>query len=236
MQCRLCLQERELHNSHIIPEFLYRPGYDEKGRMFAIRNGDFRPRYIQQGLRERLLCAQCEGLFANQYEDYFSKLWYVKKTLPSSWSEGFFQIQNLDYTLFKLFHLSILWRAAISSLSPFLMVSLDKHEEQIRQMLLNSDPGPPTDYQIFGVMALSPGTKDVFDGFIVSPTVSTVEDRTIYMFVFGGCIWHYVADSRPIEKMLPISLSSEGVLNMPVRDLLKFTPVVRFIRDNLDQI
>lgn len=28
--CALCLEEQALQNSHIVPEFLYRPAYDDK--------------------------------------------------------------------------------------------------------------------------------------------------------------------------------------------------------------
>ena len=33
MPCALCHEERDIRNSHIIPEFLYEPLYDEKHRL-----------------------------------------------------------------------------------------------------------------------------------------------------------------------------------------------------------
>jgi len=43
--CRLCLQERPLRDSHIIPEFLYRPLVDEKHRAAALDQGVAKLRY-----------------------------------------------------------------------------------------------------------------------------------------------------------------------------------------------
>lgn len=34
--CKLCLKEKELMFSHIIPEFFYEPMYDEKHRFMQI--------------------------------------------------------------------------------------------------------------------------------------------------------------------------------------------------------
>ena len=33
MSCRLCKNDEPLQNSHVIPEFLYGPSYDEKHRI-----------------------------------------------------------------------------------------------------------------------------------------------------------------------------------------------------------
>lgn len=231
MKCRLCLQERDLRDSHIIPEFLYRPGYDEKGRMLALEKNNKRPRYIQKGLREKLLCDSCEGLLSKQYENYFSKYWYLKRTLPSSTTSEYLSLDNIDYQRFKLFHLSVLWRASVSSLDPFQMVDLGIHQETIRQMLLNGDPKQPSEYQVFGAVVLSPDTTKVLDGFVVSPTFQITNGLKIYAFVFGGCIWHYVEGNQPFEAMLPISLTSDGKLKLPVRDLRVIKPITLFFED-----
>lgn len=237
MKCHLCLQERDIRNSHIIPEFLYRPGYDEKGRLLALEKGNIKPRYVQKGLHEKLLCDACENLLANRYEDYFAKLWYLNKTLPDTINADFLEVENLDYNLFKLFHLSILWRASISRLAPFKEVSIGiEQEERLREMLLAGNSGLPTEYQIFGALLLSLGTHRVLDGFIMSPIVQIHEGSPVYMFVFGGCAWHYVPGTRPIEGFMPISLSSEGRINLPVHDMQHVTPITLFFKEEVSKM
>jgi len=36
MKCKICCQQKELRDSHIIPEFFYKPMYDDKHRFNVI--------------------------------------------------------------------------------------------------------------------------------------------------------------------------------------------------------
>ena len=240
MKCKLCLQERKICKSHIIPEFLYKQGYDENGQMHVLKKGNSKPKNLQHNLDvyEKLLCADCEeNLLNKKYEKYFHKIWYLDKILPTIATSDFFEIPKLDYASFKLFHLSILWRASISSLAPFAMVSLgNEQEELIRQMLLNGDPGQPNDYQIFGALLLSRGTNKVLDGFIVSPTLQEYYGLQIYQFTFGGCAWHYVVGDQLIEDFLPFSLSASGSLRLRVRDIGNLASITRFFIEDVSQM
>jgi len=44
-----------------------------------------------------------------RFEDYFKRAWY--KLRPNLVERPAVLVKGLDYTLFKLFYLSILWRA-----------------------------------------------------------------------------------------------------------------------------
>ena len=228
MYCKLCLEERTLINSHIIPEFLYRPGYDEIHRIRVLSKVKDSYDQIQKGYREKLLCASCETKICS-YEDYFAKLWYVQKSLPEVSDGTSFQLSGLDYTLFKLFHLSVLWRSSIPSLPPFSQVSLEGNEEYIRKMLLDQQPGSPDDYQIFGVLLRYPGSDQVLDGLIASPTLQIFNQRRLFMFVFGGCVWHYYeVFGNPDSVLEEISLSPEGTFTLRSKSLDEVDPLHRF--------
>jgi hypothetical protein len=232
MPCRLCLQDKELRDSHIIPEFLYRPGYDEKHRMEVLDQSRLQPRLIQKGLRQRLLCSECENILANTYEDYFSSLWYLYGALPDVAGGPYWHLAKLDYSRFKLFHLSILWRASMSTLPPFSEVSLGPSEERLRVMLLHQQPGTIDDFQIFGVLLLFPGSSQVFDGLITSPTAQVRDGHRLYMFTFGGCVWHYYESlGQPNPLFAQIALSPAGTITMPVRTLDKVGPLDRFFKE-----
>ena len=70
--CRLCLKKKVLKNSHIIPEFIYSPLYDEKHRFHVLSNMNVSgPAKLQKGIREYLLCGECEGKLS-KYERYMS--------------------------------------------------------------------------------------------------------------------------------------------------------------------
>ncbi len=233
MLCRLCLEERDLCASHIIPEFLYRPGYDEKHRMEVIRRASPEITVIQKGFREQLLCAECEGLLSSRYENYFADLWYSRQPHPPTTSQSLILLTQLDYTKFKLFHLSVLWRAHVSSLAPFRIVSLGPHAETIRQMILAEDPGPPSRYQIIATAVLFPGTREILEGMICGPMKAHLGGNRMYMFLFGGCLWMYLVGAGDVDMVRPAALSEQGQITLLVNDWTRITPLDRFMREHM---
>ena len=150
--CRLCLRERELlRKSHIIPDFMYRELFDDKHRMVKGTpiTGE-RPQNLQSGEYEGgLLCASCDNSIIGGYEGYASKVLYgggipirVENVRKADDGLEITILHGLDYKIFKLFLLSILWRASISSLPFFDAVDLGPYEEKLRVALLSGDPGP----------------------------------------------------------------------------------------------
>lgn len=147
-RCALCRQERELCLSHIIPEFFYTALYDEKHRFFMystdpnekVRGPE------QKGLRERLLCDECEGLLS-PWEKYAREVVFgsAKLDLSADPQRGA-TANGVDYGRFKLFSMSLLWRAGVSSLSYFLRVNLGAHEKVLRRRILAADPGHYWEY------------------------------------------------------------------------------------------
>ncbi len=230
MKCRLCQKERDLCKSHIIPEFLYCRTYDDKHRYVALKQGKDQPQYIQKGFYEHLLCLECERLLDGRYESYFARLWYRSKPLPNSTNRKLINYNGLDYARFKLFHLSILWRASVSSLDLFSMISLGTHEDIIRNMLLTADPKTQSDYQILGAVMLQPASTKILHDLIVSPTAQTIDGVPVYMFTFGGCVWYYVLATRP-TRFSKVALKSHGQLTLGVVDLRAITTVITHLQD-----
>jgi hypothetical protein len=188
--CKLCGENSELQNSHIIPEIFYDLVYDEKPRRFHVipSNPSKKIEYKQQGFREHLLCRNCEGRFG-QLEDYVKRAFIDgkivdgKRTHATQTQDGMV-LTNLDYKKFKLFLLSLLWRMSITTLDFFVNVSLgQKHEGKIRQALVSEDPLQPEDYPcIFERLTL--GGK-FYQDFILKPYCLRGAFR-IYLAVIGG--------------------------------------------------
>ena len=132
-----------MRNSHIVPESLYRPLYNDKGHMSAIRWPDERHRargLLQKGIRERLFCEACEQHFNEHFEKPFLKQWFPNP-LPDLWDGDDIHCLTVDYASFKLFHLSVLFRAAVSSLATYANVDVGPHESRLRRQLLERNPG-----------------------------------------------------------------------------------------------
>lgn len=189
--CKLCKNERELQGSHIIPEFMYRPLYNEKHKTvgYLLGRGEPKPQLVQKGLREALLCTECERFLNESFESPNVPLWRalaeeergpdlsVKRIqLPDGGYVA--HVSEFDYASFKLLLLSILWRASVSGREEFAEVTLGPHEETIRQMLLSKQPGGQADYPCLIFLFLEPKL-----GIMVPPFRSRMEGHTTYHFI-----------------------------------------------------
>jgi hypothetical protein len=213
MKCKLCLKEKPLRQSHIIPEFLYRQIYDDKHRVFGERVDGKLYNILQKGIRHRLLCANCE-LLIGRYENYFAREWYELKRLPEEIYGNALMLDGLDYSNFKLFHLSILWRASVAPGWEFQEVSLGPHEEKLRNMLLSAAPGSENEYRILGIVLLFPGSREIFDEVIITPHFSRIGGLNTYLFLFGGCAWSYVISKHTPPPVVHHALSQSGTMGL----------------------
>ena len=68
--CALCLEERDLQLSHIVPKFVF--GYVKRSAPSALRSHRKPNLRIQDGEKEYLLCWECEQLFSG-WEKLFSE-------------------------------------------------------------------------------------------------------------------------------------------------------------------
>ncbi|WP_211314285.1 hypothetical protein, partial [Celeribacter halophilus] len=76
--CALCLQERELKNSHIMPQSMYRAA-GRAGEPFEsdlIHVDHMRGTAVRTSkqLKQKLLCESCEDKFSRIGEDYFARI------------------------------------------------------------------------------------------------------------------------------------------------------------------
>jgi len=213
MPCKLCQKGEPLIKSHIIPEFLYSALYDEKHRFHEIHvDSDTKNRFSQKGVREPLLCNSCEQYFS-KFERYASLVLNSGFELTVKRIDGILHFEGVEYTQFKLFALSILWRASVSTLDFFEEVNLGLHEEILRKMLLDGESGEENDYPFL----LSPilHENEIQEALIVKPTISTLDQNEAYRFVFGGITWVYIISVNQVpDVVVKASISKLGVLKM----------------------
>jgi hypothetical protein len=205
-RCALCHKSGPLCRSHVIPEFLFSTLYDTEHRfieMTDVANGIVRKG--QKGYWERLLCSSCESRL-NQYEKHSRRLFVDPLPPHIANSRRIREHPRLDYSLFKLFCLSVLWRASVSSISIFDHVKLGPHEEKIRLMLLMNDAGDATTYPVQAMALHFEG--DHFRDFLVEPTHARLDGQKFYRFVFMGfVIFIYVSGQTisPAQQRLAIA-------------------------------
>ena len=220
-----------MKNSHIIPEFIYSSLYDEKHRFHEISDDVKKKNKMpQKGIREKLLCSECEQ-HLSKYERYASLVLNGGFSLTVRNKGRLVHLGNIDYKKFKLFALSILWRAGVSDLSVFSQVKLGPHEEKLRIMILNDNPGAEHQYPFI----LSPiiHENEVQEALIVAPTWTRLENHYAYRFVFGGIAWVFVVSGHKApEVIIYASINSQDELTMIPWELSD----LRFITDMAQEL
>lgn len=210
MTCALCLKQRELCESHIVPEFFYKNLYDDRHLAQLVEVGQDKEAFLRKGFREHLLCKECENFLNTQYESYVASVWQSK--FPGQDDGEAYTVNGLDFARFKLFHLSVLWRASVSNLSFFKNVFLGKHEEKIRAMLLSKNPGRSDIYTISGSTSIYEGAP--LHG-VTEPVVKKIRSHTVYLFRFGGCLWRYWVASHSSRGLVANPFEADKPLVLP---------------------
>ncbi len=164
---------------------------------------------LQVGVREKLLCEDCEQLLNDKYEKPFQEQWKP----PIQISHESAHSALYDYTSFKLFHLSILFRSSISSLTSFREVNLGVHEERIRQLLLSEQPGEHWEYPIFAFLVLN-DRSEIERRLIACPTISRFEGHVTYAQIYGGAMWWVSVSSHLNSKFCQSGLQPTGEIKM----------------------
>jgi hypothetical protein len=219
--CALCREPAVLRRSHIVPELLHRPIYDDKHQLEVVRCEAVRATTLRKGLRERLLCDACEHRI-KKFEDYFAASWYSNPACSRAMSADLTISAQFEYGLLKLFVLSILWRASASRLPDFSEVNLGPHQERMRRQLLDEGPGPADEYPIYAGLIYDLATQRRWDNVLLPPVRIKVESRWAYRMVFGGASWTVVVSGRGPLTSDSMALKEDGRIGLTVCDWKRF--------------
>jgi hypothetical protein len=221
--CALCLQNRPLRDSHIIPEFLHVTLYDNIHRYntFGLE-GSPEVGLAQKGEREKLLCDECEQRFSDYerhaavfyrgaieaFSDTSRSEFVYGKSLKFTRRGGdgnpttaavpmLLQVEGVNYAQMKLFLLSLLWRMGVSSLYFFREVELGLHEAKIRNMLLNNNPGEPDVYPC--QLRLVEIEKRLLTDCQLQPRKGRFDGKTFYRLFSTGVRFDFWVSNQAIH-------------------------------------
>ena len=212
-KCKLCERKRHLCNTHIIPEMCYKPLYDDKHRLHNVSIDDIDSfSYTQKGLRDYMLCPACEKLLNDQYEKPFKQEWIDAKHLDKAEVGKILNIDGLTYSSFKLFHLSILFRAHFSTSIFFRNVVLSrKHLRKIREYLLSNNAPEESEYPIVAMLFRGP-EGEIRDDFIGPFHEMTMEGNRSFYVCFSGVQWMYYLGEIKNDSISTFCIKREGTL------------------------
>jgi len=224
--CRLCNEDHNLKNSHIIPEFFYKPIYDSKHHLPARKSGKpVQGKPLQKGIRERLLCEDCEQQLGGN-EKYVREVLFGGTEIGVQRFQNRLVLSNLNYTKVRLFFLSLIWRMSVASEhAMWKSVDLGPHEEPIRQMVHSENASEPWEY---GFLCIIPFFDGQFaEDWILEPDWVQSDWGRLYRLIVGGCVYlFHISNQRlpaPLSKLL---IKKDGSWIISFKDARKM-PFIR---------
>jgi hypothetical protein len=214
--CKLCQQEKELiKRSHIWPGFMYKGMYDDKDRLYVINSSEpAKHRTVQSGSYEQyIFCAECDNVRIGQLERYASNNLYRKPYLEDN--EEFKQInvpggiqvihcENLDYSQFKLFLLSLLWRASISTEAVFENFKLGADEEEFLRASIYEEA--VVDEMAYPCVLLTSGGATLDENFIA---VDAFKAGLVKFYINAFVYTFYLAENKKDETTRQLAIGMD---------------------------
>ncbi len=248
----MCLKNKDLlKESHIIPKSLYKLLAGKNGLLVFLNSK--RPELKYNSAYDKyILCADCDGGIIGKLDDYGAKFLHAKfpnKSTPQTrYVDGekclvFEDDPNYDYTKFKLFLLSILWRSSVSSHPFFRAVKLSPDTKEIlRLMIKDGDAGKPDEYPCFIHLPPVTESSEGHHGFNIAhlPTMSPVCVETdgikICKFIITGCHYYFIIDRPKNIRVIPSMEKDRLTIRFSTRmeqDML-IQQIFEIIRDQKD--
>jgi hypothetical protein len=202
MACRLCGEDRPLIEAHIIPRPFFRdfgvaPGH---GKVLSSTAGVY-PKKVRTGFYDPgILCGSCDNKIG-VWDQYGSALFLDQLDqfvpFPDRSNPVAFARSDYDFVRLRLFLLSVLWRAGISSLAMFDRVRLGPYEMILHRLISEADPGPPDDFCT--VLSIFTTDGEFIDGGV--PLADPFRERwqgvNAYRISFGLITAYIKVDKRP---------------------------------------
>lgn len=200
---------------------MYKDIFDDKHRMIkftsTIEDSD---RWVQSGDYEGgILCNDCDNRIIGSFERYGSQLLFggkirvTQKDYREPDGLEFRHLIGIDYNKFKLFLLSILWRASVSSNDTFVQVSLgEKYEEKIRRILLSETQVAESD---FPCVIISHRKENLPKEFVAEPRKIRMGIHTGYSFFIGGLLYMFkVSEGERDPFILEATVKENGEMKV----------------------
>jgi len=181
---------------------MYKDLYGTEHKLVLVGVDDFKRKGVKNtGFFEKsILCANCDNERLSNLERYASSTIFKLDSLnrkPQIITEDIVahdglrsvRYHNLDYSKIKLFLLSILWRAHISSNPFFESVQLGKYAEKIRIMLMNNDAGGEDFLETCIVKIENDGSRS-YKALIDFRKVKD-DNNTFYVFNMNDYMYHF---------------------------------------------
>jgi hypothetical protein len=107
-----------------------------------------------------------------------------------------------DETRLRMFAISLLWRAAVTSNDVFRRAKLGRHEQRVKDRILCGVPGDPRDLSVMLCKWTTPPGREALTLFQMSPYTHKLEGVNVTRFFLGGFAIYVKVDQRSLRSPL----------------------------------
>lgn len=214
-------------DAHIIPKSFYafRKDNHKPSTIYHINDKGVRGYTSRIGVFDRTILTQEGEAYFSEPDHYAFELLVKRGQEAKLYYDGetplCIEIPSFDYPKLKLFFLSLLWRADATSDQMFKRVKLGTHEQLIRRMILQEDPGSPEEYTV----VLSMYSDRESAGVPITDPIALNDQETgarYYNFSLGQFVALIKVDQRPFGPSLTdFTLKPNRPLRIIMREPLR---------------
>ena len=207
MKCKFCGSESALIKAHIIPAGFFRRIQQGKETLELITNraGEYTKKSPVGVYDQTIVCKECEAIW-QEWDNYAQQLLAEEPLNGLARYHGnqkiCYVVDNFEYRKLKLFFISMVWRASVSSHKFFSRISLGQFEDIAKQHIVNSDPGDSEDFSVVVSKFNHPLAKGTWDPYMYEN--SGVNYIRFYLA-------SYMADIKVDHKPTPTQLSKLAI-------------------------
>lgn len=210
MTCCYCRQDKKLIKAHIIPEGFFRRLREGQNPLKMLTNiaGEY-PKKMPIGVYDKnILCDECEKIFG-VWDEYAQQLLtdeplHGEPILYGTQCIGW-RVTEYDYTLLKLFFISLLWRASVSKQNFYQKVNLGSFEEKAKELIAQKNPGTSDEFGVTLAKFDHPLSSSMLD-----PHLERIGGVNYYRLYLAGYVAYIKVDKRKAPKPLLDFLLKEG--------------------------
>jgi hypothetical protein len=207
--CKLCGENRPFVRAHIIPEAFHRDlrGDSDRPPLLIATHPNSYPKRNPGGLYDdSMLCGRCEERFSwDQYAAECLLQNFEADSQPMSSEEDpliAYQMHGWDEARLRMFAISLLWRASVTTNEVFRRTKLGPHEARVRNCVLSGNPGNPRDLSVFLIKWTTlPGQQNL-TLVQMSPYRHKIDGVNVSRFFLGGFAISVTVDRRPLGSPL----------------------------------
>lgn len=235
--CKLCLKPSILQDSHIIPDCFFRYTKEKANKTKNgkhIRADLHANKWAQESFDEPLMCRSCEQKFANGFESYIADIFLrnpnnVNVNVKSAKDSKEVTFENINYDKIKLFQMSLIWRASLSTSPFYAHVNLTNEDKEFLRENLDTEVAIAEEHFPCVIERLfhlpnseNMSRTDLTESkkLIIAPKTTTILGFKYVTFVFGGWSWRFYI-TRPKGHRLPQSKIADrsGKLSCSIKDI-----------------